>query len=138
MLRIKSTANNTGISVSGSLEDMNELHNAVSSVIGDEGEYFFLAGARQRVLGFCHEIRSAFQGKRKTINDQDLPHYAFRILWPEAAFVAAVLDNFILLSSAKKLYVERLPKEISESISTVSSDHIALIHYRFGKCRTYD
>ncbi len=129
MLRIKSTANNTGISASGGLEDMNELHNAISSVIGDEGEYFFQAGSRQRVLGICHEIRFAFQGKLETLNVQDLPLYAFRILWPEAAFVAAVLDNFILLSSAKKFYVECLPKESSESIPTVSSDHIALIHF---------
>lgn len=129
MLKIKSTTNNTGISVSGSLEDMNELHNAIMSVIGDEGEYFFQAGSRQRVLGICHEIHFAFQGKRKTLNDHVLPPYAFRILWPEAAFVAAVLDNFILLSSAAKLYVERLPKELREGIPTVSSDNIALIHY---------
>ncbi|MEA4895622.1 MAG: hypothetical protein VB064_10220 [Oscillospiraceae bacterium] len=129
MLKIKNTANNTGISVSGCLEDMNELHDAISNVIGDDGEYFFEASSRQRLLDICREIRHATQEKREALNDEDFSPYAFRVLWPEAAFTAAVLDNFILLSSAKKFYAERLPEELSKSIQTVSSSHVALIHY---------
>ncbi|MGI5985572.1 MAG: DUF6904 family protein, partial [Oscillospiraceae bacterium] len=50
-------------------------------------------------------------------------------LWPEAVFVAAVLDNFILLSIAKKLYANRVPELLTKQMQTVSPDHIALIHY---------
>lgn len=129
MLKIRSTTHITGITVSGSFEDMNDLRDAIISVIGDEGEYFFQAQARRRVPGICDEIRLAYQGKRNTVNCNGVSYYAFNILWPEAAFLAAVLDNFILLSSAKMCYLGRLTEKAGKSTSSVSSDGIALIHF---------
>lgn len=129
MLKIKSTVNLTGITVSGNYDDLNTLCDAFESVIGSDGDYFYEAASRLRILSVCHEIRHACQGERETIDNYAVPYYTFRVLWPEAVFVAAVLDNFILLSIAKKLYANRIPELLTKQMQTVSPDHIALIHY---------
>ncbi len=82
------------------------------------------------MLGVCQEIRHAYLGELKTHkNIGGIPYYAFCILWPEAAFVAAVLENFVLLSRAKMLYVSRLHEEIRKQSQPVLLNQIALIHY---------
>ncbi|NLH01024.1 MAG: hypothetical protein GX488_03820 [Clostridiales bacterium] len=130
MLQIRSTENLAGISVRGNYDDLNELYNAFASVVGGEDDYLYETASRLRVLGVCNEIRHACIGNRELFErGYDIPCYGFRILWPEAAFVAAVLDNFVFLSTAKKLYVNRLPEEIKDQIQTVSADHISLIHF---------
>lgn len=124
------SSQNRGISVSGGFEDIKELDNAISSVIGEDGEYFFQAGARQRVLSVLSEIHLAYQGKQDAFQEgNDISSCTVRILWPEAAFVGAILDNFIMLAEAKKLYVNRLPLEMKRNNPTVFSAYIALIHF---------
>lgn len=130
MLQIKSTVNNTGITVTGSYDDLSALHDSLVGVVGGKDDFFYQAASRQRVLGVCHEIRQAYHGERETLKNIDgVSCYAFCILWPEAAFVAAVLDNFVLLSRAKMLYVSRLPEDIRKEAQPVLHNHIALIHY---------
>lgn len=130
MLQIRSTVNNTGLTISGNYDDLNALYDSFVCVIGGEDDYFYEAAARLRVLSVCCEMRHAYIGERETINsNHTIPYYSCRILWPEAVFVAAVLDNFVLLSTAKKLYVKKLPEMQEKQIRTVLPDHIALIHY---------
>lgn len=130
MLQIKSTANNTGVAVSGNYDDLNELYNALLCVIGAEGEFFYEAASRLRVLSVCHEIRHAFEGEREKFrSDHNIQYYAFRILWPEAAFIAAILDNFVLHSYAKNLYSSLIPEIFDKQAQSVLRNQIALIHY---------
>lgn len=60
MLQIKSTVNNTGITVTGSYDDLSALHDSLVGVVGGKDDFFYQAASRQRVLGVCHEIRQAF------------------------------------------------------------------------------
>jgi len=130
LLQIKSTANNTGITVSGSYDDLSALHDSFVGVVGGKDDFFYQAASRLRVLGVCQEIRNAYLGKREISKNIDgISCYAFCILWPEAAFVAAVLDNFVLLSRAKMLYVDRHPEDLQKQVQPVLLNHVALIHY---------
>lgn len=126
MLQVKNTANYTGICVSGNYDDLNHLYKAFLSVIGGDDEYSYNAAPRRRILDVCREICCALQGKYETSMGN---WYAFRVLWPEAAFIAAVLDNFIFLSKAKMFYDNRFPEIFRERIQAKLSDNIALIHY---------
>lgn|GEM_PF-6698041 len=130
MLQVQNTEKNTGILVSGNKDDLAALSAAFESVIGDEGDYLYEAACRQRILNVCRALRPAWQSPSEETHDaNEGPCCACRLLWPEAVFVAAVLDNFVFLASARKCYVKRLPDARSTQYQTVSTEQIALIHY---------
>ncbi len=124
MLQIKSTANTAGVLVSGGRDDLNALYGAFLSVIGDEKEYLYNAAPCQRLLSFSYELRQALAGKAS-----ENGNYSFRALWPDTAFVAAVLDNFVMHSVSKGLYVARLTEAVKKESPSVAAEQAALIHY---------
>lgn len=130
MLQVKSTANHTGVIISGNHDDLSALCSAFANVIGDEDDYVYNGASCLRLSGICNEIRHACQGEGEASDSSHgLACYAFRVLWPEIAFIAAILDNFVLLSIARKLYAARLPDALKTDIQFISPNDIALIHY---------
>lgn len=129
MLNIENTANILGIVISGSCKDFMALHDALKSVIGDDGEFFHEADARSRVDALCRGIQIACPQMLDSSKPGVSTTHSLRLLWPEAAFIAAVLDNFVLLTNARKLYSKLLPKESCSGAQTFPTDSVVLIHY---------
>lgn len=124
MLQVKSTANTAGAVVSGGVEALKALYGAFLSVIGDEKDYLYDAAPCQRLLCFSHKLRQAME---EEVSENG--GYSFRVLWPDMAFVAAVLDNFVLRSVSKSLYVARRQDGEKKLNPGVTAEQSALIHY---------
>ncbi|WP_353893626.1 hypothetical protein PRVXH_000377 [Proteinivorax hydrogeniformans] len=118
MLIVKNTPNNTGVSISGDYEDLNELYLALHDIVGEEGEFIGYDSSRIRVLGVCYDLRHAFMGHRSIelvdngMNEQKMlenstivskknVYYKVEVLWTEVLFVFMVLNDFIALSGDK-------------------------------------
>jgi len=111
MITVTSTPNHAGVSIRGDLHDLQQLYDALHEVVGQEGEYRSLEGARLRVLGLCYDIRHALMGDREVefvdngmhanlkrhlgvlAPDKNV-YYAWRTLWPELLFVTMALNEF--------------------------------------------
>ncbi|WP_206830251.1 DUF6904 family protein [Alicyclobacillus fructus] len=119
MLRAKNTPNLLGIEVSGDYDDLQALYHALHEVVGEEGEYPSFEEARLRVLGVCYDVRHALQGHRRVelypngltedmmrfhglIAPQENVRFSFETLYPEALFVAAALNDFLILYADKR------------------------------------
>ncbi|CAM3224005.1 DUF6904 family protein [Sporolactobacillus spathodeae] len=118
MLHAMTTPKAAGVTLSGDLDDFNELYDALAELIGDENEYELYGAARIRVLGFMYDLRHAFQGDREVVatangmNHEIMKYqgvvtpeknvtFAFNTVWVEMIFVVAVLNDFILLHTRK-------------------------------------
>ena len=108
MLTIKTTEKLTGVVVSGTYGDLNNLYDALSNVIGEEWSYPEFEACRIRVLGLCYDIRHAYQGDRnrgKIEFGEEV--FSFEYLWPEMVFIFAVLDDFNRLSEGSGCYLKQ-------------------------------
>jgi len=118
MISIQSTPNHAGVSIRGDMHDLEQLYSALHSLIGAEGEYLSLAGARLRVLNLCYQIRHAFMGNREvelldngmhdelkkhfaTLAPERNVYYAFRMFWPEMLFLLLALNEFASIRERK-------------------------------------
>ncbi|MDA8441643.1 MAG: hypothetical protein M0Z55_04635 [Peptococcaceae bacterium] len=114
MLIIKSSPNHAGVILSGDCRDFDALYNALSEVVGEEGEFRRHDAARLRVLGICYDLRHALMGdrelefvdngmnmdmmKRLGVISQDKNVYlSISVLWPEMIFALVALNDFCLL-----------------------------------------
>lgn len=121
MLSITHTENLTGARISGDFWDLDEINQAIYSVIGDENKYYAWEGSRKRILSVSFEIRQASQANRHVnfvgngFNKEDKIHhemvtcekniyYSVEILWPELIFTIIALNDFIRLYSKNHLY----------------------------------
>ena len=108
MLTIKTTEKLTGVVVSGTYGDLNNLYDALSNVIVEEWSYPEFEACRIRVLGLCYDIRHAYQGDRnrgKVEFGEEV--FSFEYLWPEMVFIFAVLDDFNRLSEGSGCYLKQ-------------------------------
>ena len=108
MLTIKTTEKLTGVVVSGTYGDLNNLYDALSNVIGEEWSYPEFEACRIRVLRLCYDIRHAYQGDRnrgKVEFGEEV--FSFEYLWPEMVFIFAVLDDFNRLSEGSGCYLKQ-------------------------------
>lgn len=98
MLQVKNTANNLGLTVSGSTADFTEILQTINTVAGPAGKRPCMATAHVRVSNFCSQLQSAL-----TASD-----CSFNVLWPEAVFIVGALSGFIKFESeylSKKSFI---------------------------------
>ena len=106
MITLQTTEHLAGVTVTGSLSELNALYDALSNVIGQEGCYVGYDACRLRVLGLCYEIRHAYQGDRHTGKDEFAETvFSFDYYWPEMIFLYASLEEFCFLSAGKQCYL---------------------------------
>lgn len=119
MLTIKPTPNLSGLAISGDLEDISRLYDALMAVLGDDDE---TGGPYELptlyILALCYELRHAYQGDRwldfvdngfnetiqqrqKKIAPQRNVYFQTRIELPEILFDLMVLSDFTEQYSAK-------------------------------------
>lgn len=135
MIKINSTDNLAGISISGDYDDMERLVDAFYAITVDQ---FDRKKARYvemstRVLGLCYDIRHAMQGDREidlvangmneekmkwhsTIAPRNNVYYKCNYLYPEMFFVTLALNELIKLRmnelAKTKYLVEPLHKQV--------------------------
>ncbi len=114
VLRAVNTPNRLGIEISGDVEDFHILYDALSKLAGDEDKWPYLEEARLRILAVCYDLRHALQGhyevqtydngllpeiirSRGRLGPRENIRFAFKILYPEAMFVAAALNDFLFI-----------------------------------------
>jgi hypothetical protein len=119
MLTIRPTPRLAGLSISGDLQDLQALYEALSDIIGDEslegGEYEMPA---LNILAICYELRQAWQGNRQVefiengLSDdmrQNLKvlaparnvYFKTRIHLPEILFDIMTLNDFIEMGNRR-------------------------------------
>ena len=119
MIRVKSTPNYAGVTISGDFYDFEALYDSLHTIVGDEWEWEAYEGSRLRVLGVCYDIRHALMGHREVkfvengldqdkmrhlsiiTNDKNI-YLACNVLWPEMFFVTMALNDFIRLYAKKQ------------------------------------
>lgn len=121
MLSIRHTENLTGALISGDFWDLDEVKQAIHTVIDDEKKYYDWAGPRKRLLGVLYEIGHASKANRHLdfvdngIHKDALKHhkivasdkniyYSVEILWPELIFSIIALNDFVRLYSKNHLF----------------------------------
>lgn len=112
MIRMEMTPNFTGVKISGTQEEFEEIVDAIYELIPDElsedSRYYVISN---RILGMCYDIRHAFMGDREIeivrdktpehLVDKDLPveQTSFVVsdnfLYPELCYVVMALDVVI-------------------------------------------
>lgn len=114
MLRAVNTPHRLGIEVSGDVEDLQMLYKALWKLAGDEDEWPQLEDARIRILAVCYDLRHALQGHRDVatydngltpemmrasslVGPRENVRFAFKLLYPEALFVTAALNDFLFI-----------------------------------------
>lgn len=108
MLSVKTTEKLTGVTISGIYWDLNALYDALTNVIGMDGNYTEYEACRLRVLGLCYDIRHAYQGDRNRGRiEYGNEVFSFEYLWPEMVFIFAVLYDFTGLSEGSRCYLKQ-------------------------------
>ncbi|WP_237700082.1 DUF6904 family protein [Alicyclobacillus acidocaldarius] len=114
VLKAVNTPHHLGIEVSGDTEDFQTLYEALWNLAGDEDQWSELEEARLRILAVCYDLRHALQGHREVevydngltpgmmrtwgrIGPRENVRFAFKILYPEALFVTAALNDFLFI-----------------------------------------
>jgi hypothetical protein len=119
MLSVKLTPKLAGLSISGDVQDLRELYDALSDIIGEEpieGSDYEMPALS--ILAVCYELCEAWQGNRQVeFTDNGLSdemrqnlkilaplrnvYFKTRILMPEIIFDIMALNDFIENSSRK-------------------------------------
>ncbi|WP_407309946.1 DUF6904 family protein [Desulfosporosinus sp. SB140] len=111
MLRVSSTKNLAGITISGDQGDFESLYDSLHEIVGDEEDHPSHEAARLRVLGICYDLRHALMGDREivlvengmdkekmkhmgTITHDVNVYYSINVIWPEMLFVLMALNDF--------------------------------------------
>ncbi|MFX3616606.1 MAG: hypothetical protein ACE3JK_03705 [Sporolactobacillus sp.] len=133
MLSAQTTANATGVMLTGDFDDFYELYEAMLAIIGEEGEYIEYAGARIHLLAFLYDLRHAYMGNREiSLIDNQMTHdimmrqsvvtseknvaYSFRTVWIEMIFIVSILNDFILLHAAKLAETNNMEKMLAPKV----------------------
>ncbi|MEA3422747.1 MAG: hypothetical protein U9Q80_02925 [Bacillota bacterium] len=125
MLKITNTENLTGITITGTYEDINELYESIGRVVGSGLEIDNDSMPFIRILGVNYDLRHCFMGDREVTfvdNDyfSDLQKYhgkihpetnvefSVSIVWHEAMFAALALDDYIIIHEDDKRFKNKL------------------------------
>lgn len=112
MLTVDLTPNLTGVTISGDIEDLQQLVDAFHFIVADEQDkdYAYYASMCIRVLGVCYDVRHASMGDReatlvengmnrdlmkfhKLVTAEHNVYYRCRVLLPEMMFVMLALNQ---------------------------------------------
>jgi len=65
MISVTNTPNYAGVAIHGDMHDFQKLYDALSELVGSEGEYKGFDNPRIRVLAICYDLRHAIMGDRE-------------------------------------------------------------------------
>ena len=165
MITVKNTENLAGVTISGDFDDLNNLVDAIYGIVINENdlsedsnkskakELKRYIDMSERVLGFCYDLRHAYQGDREiefidnnmnqdkmkwhsTITTANNLYYKFNYLYPEMFFIMLALNELIevrikALTKTSYIYGEGLDKRV------IWDDKITIIRAfqsQFVKC----
>lgn len=132
MLRVSSTPNLAGVTISGDYSDLDSLYDSLHEIVGDEGDYPHFDAARFRVLAVCYDLRHAIMGDREilfvengmdtekmkrmgTITHATNVYLSINVIWPELLFVLMAINDFCRFHAyklTKKRYDMMLDKSV--------------------------
>lgn len=147
MLRVKSTKNNTGITISGDYNDLCELYESMGELTGTEKSYPGYECVNFNCLGFAYDIRHAFMGDREVelvdngvnrdiekYHSMIMPsknlYFSVNVFWIEAMFIVLAMNDYIELAEEPKTYSKRLknlPEEVSQAHKKKITYSIAVV-----------
>ena len=108
MLIAEITENNAGINISGDYEDLFALREAISDLAGDKTSYDGYSEVHDVVQKFVFELLHAYRAERDSYKTNfDTPCYKFSVLFPEAFFIADVLNDYMELSDGEEFYINK-------------------------------
>lgn len=108
MLIAEITENNAGINISGDYEDLFALREAISDLAGDKTSYDGYSEVHDVVQKFVFELLHAYRAERDSYKTNfDTPCYKFSMLFPEAFFIADVLNDYMELSDGEEFYINK-------------------------------
>lgn len=155
MITVKNTENLTGVTISGDFDDfynlVEALHQITISEYSEKHQRYIEISTR--VLGFCYDVRHAYQGDRgvefidnnmtedkmkwhSIITPKTNVYYSFNCLYPEMFFVILALNALVELrikdmTKTKYIYKEAMDKRViwDDIISTIRN-----FQAEFAKC----
>ena len=122
MLKIINTKKLTGVTISGSHDDLYEVYEAIERVLGPE---HFEDMTALRILGVCYDLRHCFMGDRDIetvengfhehlqkyhgfIHPSSNVHFKVNILWIETIFAVLALDDYVKRYKDDKLFIKMI------------------------------
>ncbi len=141
MIKVENTENLTGVTISGSYEDIRTLHESISNVVGPEYKFDM---ARIFVLGLCYDLRHCYYGDREvaTIDNNysdelqryhEFIHpktdivYKVNVLWIQLIFNVLALDDYVSKYSIDKHY-NKMFRESNEPLEY--KEHYSKTRYK--------
>ena len=134
MIIIRNTENLAGVEISGDFYDFNDLYDAlhVIAISEESDKHTQYIDISTRLLGFCYDLRHAFQGDREvdlvdnmmneeimafhsTIMPKNNVYYKFNYLYPEMMFVMLAMNalvNIRIRELAKSKYDEAFDRNV--------------------------
>lgn len=122
MICLENTPNYAGVYLSGDVQDLNELHASLLTIIGEEGEYAGYDQVHHRVLRLCSDLQETMLGEGEIVNvpngvDRETScsinlsevsgnnvYFQMKVLWPELLFVGFVLNDYVELAAKHKAH----------------------------------
>lgn len=118
MIKIVNTENLTGVTISGTYDDLYEIYEAIERVLGPGLSEDMTS---LKILGICYDLRHCFMGDReievvennyhehlqryhKTIHSGSNIRFKVNVLWIEAMFAALALDDFVRVYRTDKAF----------------------------------
>jgi len=121
MLQIKRTEDNTGVFVIGAYEDLYNLREAISNLIGDKNDYAGYEYVNAVIQRFSYELIHAYRAERDSfMTNFDTPSYKFPLLYPEIIFIVNALNDYIIMSDSDNFYIDKsdkIPQPIKETVN---------------------
>ncbi len=125
MLKISNTENLTGVTITGTHEDIYELYESIGRVVGSGLEFENDSMPFLRILGVNYDLRHCFMGDRELtfvdngyfpelqkhygkIHPETNVEFAVSIIWHEAMFLALAMDDYIITHEDDKRYKHKL------------------------------
>ena len=76
MIKVTLTENYKGFNICGTYDDLNELYDSISYILGEECNNLEEEDARLHTLGFMYDLRHAYQGDRYVnIKEEELTNF---------------------------------------------------------------
>lgn len=124
MLKIERTGDNNKLFISGDYEDLFFLREAVSSLTGEKTSYEGYEEVHSVVQKFVFEILHTYRAERDSFKTNcDTPCYKFEMYFPEAIFIADVLNDYIILWESDENYIFKMDDRNSSVADKMKDRH---------------
>ncbi len=149
MIKIVNTKNLTGVTITGTNEDIAELYESIGRVAGSGLELEHDNAVLLRIQGVLYDLRHCLMGDREIefvdngytselqkyhgkIHSDVNVEFSVSIIWHEAMFAALALDDFVIVHEDDKAYKKKmdipgLPEQVVENFDKCRYRDIAMV-----------